>query len=372
MMGGRFRLGGGGVCSLWLNGEEVYLLRGAERERIRTCSRGEVQAAVDDLNKQVDRLVVATVDWILRDEDEKQAAVARVAAAGAALFMCLAPRQEDRDLLVDMIDGQVAVVVPGSNDTPIEWLYLGGDPLQADPRLFLGYDRVVCQTAPGRVLGPDEVKRTRNWDRFDVPPHGSPILVGYAEDCGLAAEDPGRERRVFDRASCQVLPLERLASGRVASSLEKLQTFMNSRRHVAHFRSHGVRRDGARPAVLRVCDGFLIEESDVTPSRVNCCGSTVVLNACEGMSLRYGVENSMAARFFAAGAGQVVGATSRLATEYATDFMEEFYSRAFAGNCIGDSLLGARQSLVDRTSNPLALSYGYIGTYAAKVVQEAA
>jgi hypothetical protein len=97
-----------------------------------------------------------------------------------------------------------------------------------------------------------------------------------------------------------------------------------------------------------------------------------MLNACEGMSLRYGVDETMAARFYAAGAGQVVAATSRLATEYATTFAEEFYKRFLAGDCLGKSLLAARQAIVLGTGNPLALSYGYIGTYAATILEKAA
>src|SRR4051812_11118720 len=88
MPAGKFRVGGRGTCSLLcLPGDQIQIIRGANRpEPIRTSDRGSITSVIDQLRLEVDRLVEATVDWVYREADERDAAIVRVATAGSNLF----------------------------------------------------------------------------------------------------------------------------------------------------------------------------------------------------------------------------------------------------------------------------------------------
>ncbi len=84
----------------------------------------------------------------------------------------------------------------------------------------------------------------------------------------------------------------------------------------------------------------------------------VIINACESGDLSPTFYDGFVPYFLAKGARGVIGTECKTPGRFASEWAIAFFDRFFAGERLGDAVLGLRQDFLEKHGNPLGLLYG--------------
>lgn len=84
----------------------------------------------------------------------------------------------------------------------------------------------------------------------------------------------------------------------------------------------------------------------------------VIINACESGDLSPTFYDGFVPYFLAKGARGVIGTECKTPGRFASEWAIAFFDRFFAGERLGDAVLGLRQEFLEKHGNPLGLLYG--------------
>ncbi len=328
--------------------------------RVRSAEKRKLARAVSETALAISELCDATVDWELRGDDEKDAAIRRLRDAGLALFENVC-EPEKRDELKALLRETIYLNSQSEPNIPWEFLYLGDGGGEPDINDFLGASAVVGRSwdrtaekgkrlkeGAGRTLG----KTTH-----------SPI--GVAQDATLDSARSGEEARIFVSLGVAFRELDRLVD---ELDIAKLEDFLLKSEALTHFNGHAKEEDAkaGTPNTLYVTDQFPITQAALSDLSI-WPKSIIVLNTCHGMTLRHDAEDTIATAFAHRSVAAVVATTGRIGDEYATRWATHFYEALFRGQYVGEAIRIARQQMFEESGNPSALLYAFIGSYTARL-----
>jgi hypothetical protein len=314
-----------------------------------------------ELMNAVAKMSLATYDWEYRGEDERGKVLSDLREHGASLVSALAG-DRPRENLIDILSDTDHLTCNTDFHLPWEFLYLGDPDGPVSVSKFFGSNAVVgkhfSSTSTNRSL-PSMLSGDRG--PLTRLPANSAIEFRYAEDIRLPSAISGAERAIFTRLGIRTIDLPSLTSGN-AASFSSLQAFVSASEHVTHFNCHAEPEvPAATHGAIYVTDTFKIDQASIGTFELN-EASIVVLNCCDGHTMRHDVRDTIASKFRSKRIEAVVATTGEIEDAYASRWAEHFYRALWAGDTVPRSILAARKAMLsEEYPNLSALLYAYIG-----------